>query len=281
MFCQGRFGTQMIHSSDLKSQKQVAREPGDGALTKGLAILDRVAQAETPMRFVSLLAETPYPKATLHRLLRMLTKERMLAYDPVSQTYRVGPRVIRLAYSAWNNSGLVEAARPALDRIADAIDGTLRLSQLDGGQVLYLDRRASPTAAFMNTGAGKVEPAYCTAAGKAMLAFLDRGSLSNALMQQAFHLYTPNTLKCAASLEDQLETVRLQGYARDHEEYEYGIVSVAVPVRLTDGTLYGALSVTGSLHLTSMKELETHVPQLTEAALEVAGEARIRMTPGL
>ena len=98
-------------------------------------------------------------------------------------------------------------------------------------------------------------------------------------MQQAFHRYTPNTLKGAALLEDQLEVVRRHGYALDHEEYEYGIVSVAVPVRLPDGKLYGALSVTGSLHLTSMEELETHIPQLTAAALEIAGEARIRMTP--
>ena len=78
----------MIQSSDVKEQKQAAREPGDGALTKALAVLDRVALAETPVRFVSLLAETPYPKATLHRLLRRLTKERMLDYDPVSQKYR-------------------------------------------------------------------------------------------------------------------------------------------------------------------------------------------------
>lgn len=271
----------MTQTSEVKQTKRAAGEPGDGALTKALAILDRVAEAGEPMRFVALLAENPYPKATLHRLLRMLTKERMLAFDPVSQTYSIGPRVIRLAYASWRNSGLVEAAGPVLDRFAETIDETLRLSQLDGGQVLYLDKRSGSHAEFSNLAAGKVEPAYCTAAGKAMLASLDRERLADVLVRQAFHRYTPNTPTGPAILEGQLDDVRRLGYALDYEEYEYGIISAAVPVRLPGGALYGALSVTGSLHRTSMEHLEALVPELAVAASEIAGEARIHMTPAL
>ncbi|MCG8508141.1 MAG: IclR family transcriptional regulator [Rhodospirillales bacterium] len=271
----------MTQTSEVKPTKKAAGEPGDGALTKALAILDRIAEAGKPMRFVALLAENPYPKATLHRLLRMLTRERMLSFDPVSQTYSVGPRVIRLAYASWNSSGLAEAARQVLDRLAERVDETLRLSQLDGGQVLYLDKRAGQQAAFANLAPGKVEPAYCTAAGKAMLAFLDGESRSGMLVRQAFHRYTPNTPISAEELEDQLAEVRRQGFALDHEEYEYGIISAAVPVHLADGTLYGALSLTGSLHRTSMEELTAFVEELKVAAFEIADQARIHMTPAL
>lgn len=254
---------------------------GDGTVGKALSLLDRVAAAEEPVRFSALLSDSPFPKATLHRLLRTLTGEQMLAFDPRSQTYSLGPRLMRLAHTAWRQSGLAAAARPMLDRLMAEIDQTLHLAQLDQGQVLYLDKRMSAQTVPMYSSTGKIAPAYCTGVGKAMLAHLSPDTLDQAIARQSFRCYTANTLADEAALRAELAAIRARGHAFDREEHEPGIVCVAVPIRSASGELFGGLSVTGTRLRTSLDVLERFAPRLKAAAASIAEDALIRMVPSL
>ena len=55
---------------ELDQPAHLAGHPGDGTVGKALDVLDSVASAGRPLRFVEILADSPYPKATLHRLLQ-------------------------------------------------------------------------------------------------------------------------------------------------------------------------------------------------------------------
>ena len=150
---------------------------GDGTVGKALDVLDMVATAARPVRFTELLAQSRYPKATLYRFLQTLTNQGMLAFDPATQTYALGVRLVRLAHAAWSQSSLAPIARPWLDRLAADLGETVHLAQLDQGQVLYVDKRNAARPVEMFSSAGKVGPAYCTGVGKAMLAFLPAGEV--------------------------------------------------------------------------------------------------------
>ncbi len=254
---------------------------GDGTVAKALSLLDRVAEAGEPVRFTTLLSDSPFPKATLHRLLRTLTGEGMLVFEPRTQTYSLGPRLMRLAHTAWRHSGLAEAARPVLDRLMAEIGETLHLAQLDQGQVLYLDKRVAAQAVPMYSSTGKIAPAYCTGVGKAMLAFLTADAQDRAVVRQSFRQHTPNTLVTEDALRAELAAIRARGYAVDREEHEPGIICVAVPIRSPGGELFGSLSVTGTVLRTSLAELEGMAPQIASAAADIAHDALIRMVPAL
>ncbi|PKP63127.1 MAG: IclR family transcriptional regulator, partial [Alphaproteobacteria bacterium HGW-Alphaproteobacteria-8] len=165
-------------------------QKADGALVKALALLDAVAAAPGPVRFVDLLNSQGLPKATLHRLLRLLVAQRMLAYDAHAQRYAPGLRLVRLGHAAWRRASLAEVARPILDALSAETGETIHLAQLDAGQVLYIDKRDARRPLEMFSDAGKVGPAYCTGVGKAMLAFADPAGLEDLLSQQAHHRYT-------------------------------------------------------------------------------------------
>ena len=114
-------------------QEDSHSEGGSGTVAKALRVLEAIAEAPAPLRFGDLLKSQPYPKATLHRLIKTLIQNGMVAYDARRQTYHLGLRLIRLARSAWTRSTLAEAARPTLDGLsADAIavdlGGLLRMS---------------------------------------------------------------------------------------------------------------------------------------------------------
>jgi IclR family KDG regulon transcriptional repressor len=167
------------------------RQSGDGTVAKALTVLDAVAEHGRPVRFTELLEDSPYPKATLYRFVQTLTAQGMLSYDPERQTYAPGLRLVRLAHAAWQASSLAPIARPYLDDLSRATGETVHLAQLDGGQVLYVDKRNAADPVEMYSQAGKVGPAYCTGVGKAMLAYLPEAELAPVLQRQAWHRSRP------------------------------------------------------------------------------------------
>ena len=255
-------------------------DAGPGTVGKALGVLEAIAEAEGPLRFGDLLKAQPYPKATLHRLLKSLIRNGMVAYDARRQTYHLGLRLIRLASSAWARSTLAEAARGTLDALSAEIGETLHLAMLDNAQVLYVDKRTSERSVGMFSSTGKVGPAYCTGIGKAMLAFLPPEEIERATARQAFHRFTENTYTTPAALEAELAQIRARGFAFDREEHEARIICVAVPVLSDRGTVLGGLSVTSTTYLSSLRKLEGYAPRLQAAARAIAAEAAFRMLPG-
>ena len=247
---------------------------GDGTIGKALAVLDAVASYGRPVRFSELLEDSPYPKATLYRLMQVLTKQGMLTYDPDRQTYAPGLRLVRLAHAAWQSASLAPVARPYLESLSADVGETVHLAQLDGGQVLYVDKINALDPLQMYSQAGKVGPAYCTGVGKAMVAFLPEAEQERILQQQSYHTFTANTLDSPDALRAELLAIQSRGHAYDREEHEPGIICVAVPVVTRAGRVLGAVSVTSSTERTSLEELDKHLPRLHAAVSSIAGEAQ-------
>ena len=250
-----------------------APRSGDGTIGKALEVLDLVAQSERPMRFSELLALSPHPKATLYRLVQTLTNLGMLRYDVDRQTYAPGLRLVSLAHAAWRQSSLAPIARPHIDALSETLGETVRLAQLDAGQVLYVDKRNAHDPIEMFSQAGKVGPGYCTGVGKAMLAFLSDEARETALSQQAWFAHTANTHTDRATLEAEFKEIQADGVAYDREEHEPGIICVAAPILSEMGRAIGALSVTTTTARKSLADLATLAPHLKSTAREIAQSA--------
>ena len=240
-----------------------------GTVGKALAVLDQVASFERPVRLKELLADSPYPKGTLYRMLQTLRTEGLLSFDADKQTYSLGIRLVRLAHAAWTHSSLAPVARPFLDALSKSIGETIHLAQLDNAQVLYVDKRNAKRPVEMFSQAGKVGPAYCTGVGKAMMAFLPEAERKQALLQQSFHKFTPNTLGSQRALSAELARIRERGHAFDNEEHEPGILCVAVPILTEAGHVIGAISVTSTTSRTTLDQLATLVPEMREATEKI------------
>lgn len=253
---------------------ETGRTGADGTVGKALDVLDRVAAFGRPVRFSEVLDTAPFPKATLYRLLQTLTSQGMLRFDPDRGTYAPGMRLVRMAHAAWAQSSLAPLARPHLDTLARAVGETVHLAQLDGGQVLYVDKRNADHPVEMFSDAGKIGPAYCTGVGKAMLAHLPPEALEAVLRQQSWHRFTDTTLTDAAAMRAELAAIRTVGHAFDREEHEPGIHCVALPILTGTGQVLGAISVTSRTDRGSLTDMERHLPHLRQAATRIAGEMR-------
>ncbi len=243
-----------------------------GTVGKAMDVLETVASCGGPVRFSEIQARTPYPKATLHRLLHTLLDHGMLSHDPERGTYGIGLRLVRLAHVAWDQGSIAPVARSHIDRLSSRLGETVHLGQLDAGHVLYVDKRNARTPIRMFSQAGKIGPAYCTGLGKAMLAFLPDDELEDALQAQSFQRHTSATISGPEALRKELRSIRESGISLDREEHEERIICVAVPILSQAETPLGAISVTSSTLRHSLEELAGFAPELQSAAQEIAAK---------
>lgn len=248
-------------------------EAAGGTVGKALHVLDMVAEKGQAVRFNDLLADSPYPKATLYRLLQTLTTQGLLSYDEDRQTYALGMRLVRLAHAAWRQSSLAPLARPFLDALSLDVGETIHLAQMDRGQVLYVEKRNAASPVEMFSQAGKIGPGYCTGVGKAMLAHLPPAELDRAIRNQSFYKHTETTLTDEDALRAELQAIRSSGVSFDREEHEPGIICIAVPILTSTHRAIGALSITSTTRKSSLDDLDALRPKLLKAATEIAQAA--------
>jgi DNA-binding IclR family transcriptional regulator len=109
---------------------------------------------------------------------------------------------------------------------------------------------------------GRRTPAYCSAVGKAMLAFLPESALDEVLARP-LQACTEKTLVTREALLADLRQVRIRGYSVDNEEIEKGLRCVGGPVWNHTGEVAGAVSVAGP----SFRITRTRVPAIARAVL--------------
>jgi IclR family KDG regulon transcriptional repressor len=252
---------------------------GDGTVGKAMQVLDQVSSFGCPVRFSELLADSPFPKPTLYRLLQTLTNQGMLAFDPERQTYSMGIRLVRLAHSAWRHSSLVPIARPHIESLAETVGEAVHLAQFDNGHVLFVDKYKVTDMFDTLAQAGKIAPGYCTGVGKAILAFMTEAQQNRSLDQQSYKAYTPATLSDRTALVAELAWIRKNGVAYDREEHEQGIISIASPILTSKGRVVGAVSIATSTNRYKISDLKKQKPYLLKCANLIGTEAESWQVP--
>jgi IclR family pca regulon transcriptional regulator len=246
------------------------------SLERGLAILASFT-AERPLLGTSELARRlGLSRSTTHRYISTLSRLDYLHQDPETRRYRLGPRVLDLGFSAINSMDVREISAPYLRELCDATGYTVNLGILDGTDVVYIERcrtsRPGQREIDLNIHVGSRLPAYCTALGKAILAFLPPEECAAIVEQFDFTKLGPNTVTDRAALLAKLERVRADGFAVNNEELAYGLRSIAAPVRGHTGAAVAAINLAVHRSMVSLDDLVHRLsPTLQRTAAEISG----------
>lgn len=235
------------------------------ALERAFMLLDVLGQREAGVS--ELARATGLHKATVHRLLQTLLHVGAVEVGAEKGRYRLGLRLLELGGRVLARFDLREVAGPHLARFRDESRLTVHMAVLDGPDVVYIEKLDSPTSIHMASTVGTRFPAYCTALGKAILAFLPGQELEAVLARTRFAARTPRTITSAEVLRQHLATVRSRGYAVDDSENEEGIRCVGAPVFAYTGKVVAAISASGPIFSVTPER----VPELGQQVAQVAG----------
>ncbi|MET0467660.1 MAG: IclR family transcriptional regulator [Aeromicrobium sp.] len=183
-------------------------------------------------------SELPLP--TAHRLVGELVEWGALVRRS-SGEYVVGRRLWDLGLLAPAQTGLRQVASPFLSDLYGATLATVHLAVRDGAQVLYLDRVSGHASVPVVSQIGSRLPLHATGVGKVLLAHAPDDVLTEVL--ESLTRVTPYTITQPGRLHDELRRVHREGYAATSEEMSLGACSVAVPIRVADGTVVAALGI--------------------------------------
>ncbi|WP_432726590.1 IclR family transcriptional regulator [Variovorax sp. W6] len=208
-----------------------AQEPaGDTPTMRLFALLEVMAAKDQRYSLQGLVEETGLPKPTLHRMLQQLEGAGLLQREGDGRHYGIGTRLRRLAENLLLNDSLHGARHTVLRQLVEEIGESCNLTALSGSEVVYLDRveTAAPLRFYLHSGSRV--PVHCSASGKIFLSQMSAAQRRRLLSHAPLEPYTQRTLTDPEALEKEVQRVRKDGYAIDHEEFLPGLLCIATLV---------------------------------------------------
>ncbi len=242
-----------------------------GATARSFAILEHVANAQSPVDVLDIITSLKLPKATAYRLVDWFISRGYLVREPGRRRLIVGPRLTGLAFGALSSSTRNDASHLVLQRLVHTLNETCNIGTLVNGEVLYLDRvEADHWPLRLHFGIGSRVPLHCSAMGKMLLALMAAPRRKRLLPNLELRAYTEHTIVTRPALEAELSRIRKEQVAFDREEFLAGVVCAAVPVMGRNGELLAALAVQAPQARMHIAAARHHLPALRRAASDLA-----------
>jgi DNA-binding IclR family transcriptional regulator len=215
-------------------------------LDRAINILEFIGKQNTgEAGLPELSAAMKLHKTTTHRITHVLESRGLLRRGMDSNRYRLGLHLYDLGCQALDHINIRDEARPVMTRVAFEVGETVHLAVLDRAEVLYIERVEAQRSMTMGSKLGTRNPVYCTALGKAMLAYTPEMEVDQALASCRMEARTRNTITNVLALKRELEHIHDRGYAIDDEEIEEGIRCISAPILDSSGRAVAAMSVSG------------------------------------
>jgi len=248
------------------------------SLARGLAVLLAFSREKPEMTLSELAVQTELNPAVVRRCLNTLQH---LGYvGKKDKLFLLRPEVFRLGTAYIESMNLEEVVRPSLQRVRDKTDNSIALAVLSDLNVLFLVYVSTKQLTRIVAGVGTRFPAYATAAGRAILAFADKGIVDNYFAKVELEALTERTICTKKELKSLFSKIRKEGYASTDGQLDFGVVSVAVPVFNEENQVIASVSCsTASARSSEAEMIEKIVPELREAAKDI--EFQLRRTPML
>ena len=246
------------------------RDSATGGLDRAAAILSAFDATHRELTLATLVTRSGLPRSTTHR-----TAEKMIRLgwlDKPKDRYRIGNRLFELSGLAPIRHELREAVLPFLQDLYHAAKTTVQLGVLEGNQILVVEKITGHRPMPMLSQVGGTFPAYCSALGRAILAY-SAPEVVDQVLDTDLPRRTPRTLTNPVAVRRELAAVPDRGWALEREEGNIGVSCVAGPIFGPLGEVVAALSVTGPTGLVKADRIGPAV-RLSAAAASRAYSTR-------
>jgi DNA-binding IclR family transcriptional regulator len=191
-------------------------------LDRGLALLDVVRQAPSPLTLSELLELFPTDSGTLHRLLTTLVRAKYLVQHYRSKRYSVGPKSVMLNRAFYLQNRIHTTTTGLMQTLSAQFPEAVAVVCVNSGQnMAIIVQEWEKGLSVLGESVGMELPLHSTAHGKALIAWQPPE------IQNAYFATHPVCSTCTPAI---LEAIRTCGWAAESEEYESERWGLAMPV---------------------------------------------------
>ena len=223
------------NGASLAGVRPVARvaDTHDRALVQSVAVAAKILKSlaaeggALPLKRIAIA--TGMPRAKVHRYLASLRSAGLVAQDPESGEYRIGPAAVTIGLVGLGRISPVRQLIDALPKLRDRINETVTAAIWGETGPTVIAMEESDRVVAMNVRIGTVLPLSTTAIGRLFLAFLPQA------VTQRFLTAEKRTMSAARFPSDKqfdqiLSLIRAERISITYSALMPGVDAMAVPV---------------------------------------------------
>lgn len=227
-------------------------------LSKGIQLIELLSESPESLGVSELAQKLEMNKHMVFRILQTLIRQRWVVAEGETPKYRLTLIPYYHVSKPILRNSLVEMATEPIRQYWYGVGESTSLGILDGDRILYVMHLNSLRDVAIIGQVGRRYYLHCSAGGKVLLAYSDP-KFQKKILQDNLEPMTVHTMTSPRQLQEELELIRRQGYAIDHEEYALGLLCFAAPIFDYTGKVVGALNTSVlKMHYT-VEELEKNI----------------------
>ena len=243
------------------------------SVIKSLNILNLFSESRQELSLSEISKILSLGISTTYRLISTLKYKNYIEQNPHNLKYKLGYAFLNKAFLvSRNEADIIKKSMPYLENLRDFTKESISLAVLDGANIVYIAKADSYELLRTNIEIGKKMPAYNTALGRILLAYLPPEQFNSK------RLFSKDNLLISAScsnldiskFKQYLEKVRREGIAMDNEECVPGIRCMAAPIVGANGEVSTAISISGPTVRFTLEKIDLWKRELVKVARKIS-----------
>lgn len=213
-------------------------------------------------------------------MLNQLVEYGYVHQDGSKGAYVLGMKLPALGLAYLSQSGITDVAQPILDRLASHSQQLIRLSVVDGADLVWVAvAQGATTGLRYDPGSEQGVTAHLatSASGLAWMSTIDDDEALMKVARQGFSqsISGDKAPGSASELLERLAVTRRRGYSTAVDSFIPGMAAMAAPIPTpAGGPALGAISIAGPSIQLDEPRMTDLAPPLIEAATEMSRAAR-------
>lgn len=184
------------------------------------------------------------PKANVYRILATMEKKGYILQNYKSDKYSLGYNFIKIGEQIKQKIDLNEIAQPFMEQLAEETGETVYLCRMFNQEALIINTVNGETST-LNAMVAPLIPLYCSSLGRSLMIDYSEKEIDKYIQEKGMPSRTISTITTKEQLIAEINRIKQDGIGIEVEEYEYGMLCIAGPIRDSSGRLIGSMSISG------------------------------------
>ncbi|QEN09631.1 IclR family transcriptional regulator [Oceanispirochaeta crateris] len=214
------------------------------AAVRTIKILEVIANTSKGLSLSEISSSLDIPITSVSDILKALLDEEMIELlDERSKIYGIGVKAFFIGNTFIANTSLIDKAKGIVEELSDRTKNTVFLGKEVNGKITYIYKYEPKDTLIATCAIGSRTNLHCTSLGKTFLAY--DSDLLAGLRGKVLSKITPFTLTDYDALVQEIEKVRIKGFAIDNREQNDHLLCVGSPIFDNNNKIVAALSISG------------------------------------